>query len=391
MKKVVRILAVVVVLAVAAVALLRSGLFQKPDPNTLRLSGNIELTQVDIAFKSPGRITTLNLKEGSKVTKGQILAEIDRVSLSSQKDREQAGVEAAHAQLAQMITAIQFQRESIEGDLQLKRADLRSAEARLAELNAGTRTQEVQAARAQVDDLKTWLDQYKRDFDRAQILFKNEDISAAQYEQFRSKYESTAQSLRQAEQRLALLVEGPRKETIDAARAQVERAQAAIRLAEANRIELKRREQELAVRRAEIERAKAGVSIIASQLADTTIDSPIDGVVLVKSAEQGEIVAAGATIATIGDIEHPWLRAYIGEKDLGRVKLGTQVKLTNDSFPGKVYIGKITFISSEAEFTPKQIQTQDERVKLVYRIKVEVDNPNHELKSNMPVDAEIVL
>jgi HlyD family secretion protein len=391
MKKVVRILVVVVVLVVSAVALLRSGLFRKPDLNTLRLSGNIELTQVDIAFKSPGRITSLNIKEGSTVTKGQILAEIDRVSLSSQKDREQAGVEAAHAQLAQMITAIQFQRESIEGDLLLKRADLRSAEARLAELNAGTRSQEIQTARSQVDDLKTWLDQYKRDFDRAQILFKNEDISAAQYEQFRSKYQSTTQSLRQAEQRLALLVEGPRKETVEAARAQVERAQAAIRLAEANRIELKRREQELAVRRAEIERAKAGVSIIASQLADTTIDSPIDGVVLVKSAEQGEIVAAGATIATIGDIEHPWLRAYIGEKDLGRVKLGTQVKLTNDSFPGKVYIGKITFISSEAEFTPKQIQTQDERVKLVYRIKIEVDNPNHELKSNMPVDAEIVL
>ena len=391
MKKVVRILVVVLVLVVSAIALLRSGLFRKPDLNTLRLSGNIELTQVDIAFKSPGRITALNIKEGSTVTKGQILAEIDRVSLSSQKDREQAGVEAAHAQLAQMITAIQFQRESIECDLQLKRADLRSAEARLAELNAGTRSQEIKAARSQVDDLKTWLDQYKRDFDRAQILFKNEDISAAQYEQFRSKYESTTQSLRQAEQRLALLVEGPRKETVEAARAQVERAQAAIRLAEANRIELKRREQELAVRRAEIERAKAGVSIIASQLADTTIDSPIDGVVLVKSAEQGEIVAAGATIATIGDIEHPWLRAYIGEKDLGRVKLGTQVKLTNDSFPGKVYIGKITFISSEAEFTPKQIQTQQERVKLVYRVKIEVENPNRELKSNMPADAEILL
>ena len=391
MKKPVRILIVLAILITAAVVVFRSSLFREQDTNTLRLSGNIELTQVDIAFKAPGRITVLNVAEGSKVTKGQILAEIDRVSLSSQKDREQAGVESARAQLVQMMTAIQFQQESIEGDLQLKRADLRSAEAKLAELIAGTRPQEIQASRSQVEDLKTWLEQYKRDFDRAQVLFKNEDISAAQYEQFRSKYESTAQSLRQAEQRLGLLEEGPRKETIEAARAQVEKAQAAIRLAEANRIELKRREQELAVRRADIDRAKAGLSVINSQLADTTIDSPIDGVVLVKSAEQGEIVAAGAIVATIGDIEHPWLRAYIGEKDLGRVKLGTPVKLTNDSFPGKVYVGKITFISSEAEFTPKQIQTQDERVKLVYRIKIEVDNPNHELKSNMPVDAEIVL
>ena len=124
---------------------------------------------------------------------------------------------------------------------------------------------------------------------------------------------------------------------------------------------------------------------------DTTVSSPIDGVVMVKSAEAGEIVAAGAVIATIGDLRRPWLRAYVAERDLGRVKLGADVKLTTDSYPGKVYHGKITFIASEAEFTPKQIQTPDERVKLVYRIKIDVDNPQQELKANMPVDAEIVL
>ena len=94
---------------------------------------------------------------------------------------------------------------------------------------------------------------------------------------------------------------------------------------------------------------------------------------------------------TLGNLAKPWLRGYINEKDLGRVKLGTTVKVTTDSFPGKVYDGKITFIASEAEFTPKQIQTQEERVKLVYRIKIEIDNPNGELKSNMPADAEIPL
>jgi membrane fusion protein YbhG len=113
--------------------------------------------------------------------------------------------------------------------------------------------------------------------------------------------------------------------------------------------------------------------------------------VLVKSAEAGEVLAAGTTIATIGDLEHPWLRAYVGETDLGRVKLGQPVKLSTDSYPGKVYMGTISFISSEAEFTPKQIQTKEERVKLVYRIKVDVNNSSHELKNNMPVDAEIVL
>ena len=93
----------------------------------------------------------------------------------------------------------------------------------------------------------------------------------------------------------------------------------------------------------------------------------------------------------IGDVNHPWLRAYVGQNDLGRVKLGTKVNLSTDSYPGKTYSGQISFISSEAEFTPKQIQTKEERVKLVYRIKVEVDNSSHDLKNNMPVDAEIVL
>jgi HlyD family secretion protein len=103
------------------------------------------------------------------------------------------------------------------------------------------------------------------------------------------------------------------------------------------------------------------------------------------------VVAAGTTILTVGDVGHPWMRAYINEQDLGRVKLGAKAKVTTDSFPGKVYWGRVTFISSEAEFTPKQIQTKEERVKLVYRIKIEVENPNHELKSNMPAEAEIVL
>jgi len=119
------------------------------------------------------------------------------------------------------------------------------------------------------------------------------------------------------------------------------------------------------------------------------VTAPIDGVVLVKSAEVGEVLAAGTTVVTIGDIDHPWLRAYINETDLGRVKYGGPATLTSDSFAGKSYPGRISFISSDAEFTPKQIQTHEERVKLVYRIKIDVDNRSHDLKSNMPVDAEI--
>ncbi len=90
-------------------------------------------------------------------------------------------------------------------------------------------------------------------------------------------------------------------------------------------------------------------------------------------------------------MDHPWMRGYINERDLGRVKIGSRVNVTTDSFPDKIYDGRVSFVSSEAEFTPKQIQTEEERVKLVYRIKVEVDNPNQELKLNMPADGEITV
>jgi len=131
--------------------------------------------------------------------------------------------------------------------------------------------------------------------------------------------------------------------------------------------------------------------LIDTQLADTIAISPVDGVVLVKAADVGEVLAPGTTVVTVGDIDHPWLRGYVNETDLGKIKLGAKAKVTTDSYPGKVYQGRVTFISSEAEFTPKQIQTEQERVKLVYRIKIEMDNPRRELKSNMPADAEIVL
>ena len=203
------------------------------------------------------------------------------------------------------------------------------------------------------------------------------------------RLDSTAAVLRQADERLALVVEGPRKEDIEAARADVVRAEAALQASQANQFELKRREQDVLAHRADVSRARAQVAITDTQINDTVVTAPIDGVVLVKSAEVGEVLAAGTTVVTIGDIDHPWLRAYINETDLGRVKYGGPATLTTDSFPGKSYPGRISFISSDAEFTPKQIQTHEERVKLVYRIKIDVDNRGHDLKSNMPVDAEI--
>jgi HlyD family secretion protein len=233
-------------------------------------------------------------------------------------------------------------------------------------------------------------DQAKKDWERAQTLYKNDDISTSQYDQFHARFEGADANLKQVKEHAGMVQAGPRSETIESASAQVERARASLRVGQANAIESKRREQDIVARQGDIERAKAQIALIDSQMADTIAVSPINGMVLVKAADVGEILAPGTSVVTVGDIEHPWLRAYIREQDLGRVKIGDKVKVTTDSYRDKVYDGHISYISSEAEFTPKQIQTSEERVKLVYRVKIDVDNPRHELKSNMPADAEIV-
>ncbi len=374
----------------AGVYLWRTNYFAGPR-TAIQVSGNLELTLVDISFKTAGRMVELTVREGDAVKKGQVIARLDATQLEQQKARDLAAIAGAQSAYDQLKTAIEYQEATIDSDIAARQADQAQVQAHLDELLAGSRAQEIQQTDAAVNEARTQVEWSRAEWDRAQTLYRNQDISTSQFDQARTKFNAANAVLAQAEQRFALVKEGPRKEQIASVRAQLARAQAAIRTAEAVRIELRRKQQELGARRAEIDRARAQYGITVAQWADTTIASPIDGVVLTKSAEPGEVIAAGTTIVSIGDIDHPWLRAYVNETDLGRVKLGTQVKLMTDSYPGKSYIGTVSFIASEAEFTPKQIQTKEERVKMVYRIKVNVENTAHELKSNMPVDAEIPL
>lgn len=384
---------IVVILAALALA---AGIFffnknGKGSKNRILVSGNIELTEVNIAFKTSGRLVERSVDEGDAVKKGMVVARLDRDQLAAQRERETASLQLATAQLAQAETALAWQKQSLEAELEQRRADVASYEARLRELQNGARPEEIQEARAAVASAQAEQVRAGKDWDRAQTLHKNDDISTAQYDQYRSRWEASEAALKQVRERQALVIAGPRTEQIEAAAAQVQRARAALKAAEANRLEIRRREQELPMRRADIARARANLALIETQLADTVAVSPIDGIVLVKSAEPGEVLAAGTPVMTIGDIAHPWLRAYIPETDYGRIRLGSKVRITTDSYPDKAYEGRISFIASEAEFTPKQIQTQEERVKLVYRIKIDVANPHQELKSNMPADAVITL
>jgi len=386
-----KILIPIVLLAAAGAAVyaLRGG--GKAPEDRLVVSGNIELTEVDIAFKTAGRLIERTVNEGDSVQKGQVIARLDRDQLVAQRERESASVLSNETQLAQAQTAVELQRATLAADIETRRGDLAAAEARLAELKNGSRPQEKADAHAAVEAAAAELDRSKKDWDRAQTLYKNDDISTAQRDQYRRNWENAEAMSKSAKEREDLVLAGPRQEQIQAQQAQVERSRGALKMAEASAIELRRREQELATRRAEIVRTRANVTLIDSQLSDTIAASPCDGVVLVKSADVGEVLAPGTSVVTVGDIDHPWVRAYVNETDLGKVKIGAKVKVTTDSFKDKAFNGRISFISSQAEFTPKQIQTQQERVKLVYRIKIDVENPGRELKLNMPVDAEIPL
>jgi HlyD family secretion protein len=361
------------------------------DANRILLSGNIELDEVDIAFKVPGQLIERAVKEGDRVQRGQTVARLNRDSLLQQREQAVAALDMAKAQLAQAETGLRLQSATVPAELEGRKAELGASQARLRELKTGARPEEIEQARASVAATAAEAERARSDWERAQQLFKDDDISRAQFDAARARFEATQAALKEARERLRLVETGPREEVIEAQASQVERARAGVRIAEASSLEVERRRQEVAARRADVQRAQAHVDYIDTQLNDTIATSPVSGTVLVEAADPGEVIAAGTTVVTVGDLERPWLRGYVSERDLGRVRIAMPVKVSTDAYPGKVYNGRLTWISSEAEFTPKQIQTSEERLKLVYRIKVEVENPNGELKANMPADAELLL
>jgi len=320
-----------------------------------------------------------------------VIARLDRDQLVRQREREMASLQEAEATLAETKTGVDMSTQSSQADLDGRNADADNAESRLKELKNGSRPQEITQAAEATASAQAEYDRSKKDWERSQKLHADDDISTSQYDAAQRTFLSAEASLKQAKDHEALVKEGSRSEDIEQANAQVIRARAAIRGSQANALDIKRRQQDVMAKQADIERERAQIALIDAQLADTTAISPISGVVLVKSVDVGEVIAPGTAVVTVGDLDHPWLRAYIPETELGRVKLGAKVNVKTDSFPGRVFNGRVTFISSDAEFTPKQIQTTDERVKLVYRIKIEINNPQHELKSNMPADAEIAV
>jgi HlyD family secretion protein len=365
---------------VVAVAVAGALLWTRRATHVVRVSGTIEITDAEVSFKIPGRVIERAVDEGQTVKAGQLVARLDSAELAQEAASRRADAEAAKAALAELEAG------SRPEEIARAQAAALQAKAFLEEMLAGSRPQELAAAeaalrRAQAEEEKARLDRI-----RFEELYNQKIVSTERYDAARTAHESALERRNEAEEQFKLVREGPRQEQIAQARAAWQQAEEQYALVRKG----PRREQ-IDQARARYEQAKQALAVAETRLGYATLTSPLNGLVLSKNIEPGEYVAAGTPVVTVGDLEHPWVRAYIHETDIGRVKVGQKVRVTNDTFPGKVYDGRVTFIAQQAEFTPKNVQTQKERVKLVYRVKVEIDNPHMELKPGMPADAEILL
>jgi HlyD family secretion protein len=321
---------VIVVAALAAAGFyFYPRLTRKPAPRTeVVLSGNIEAHESLVSFKVPGRIIELPIEEGQQVQEGTLLARLEDADSMQRVRVDEATVGVRESNLALTL--------------------------------AGTREQEIRALGQSVADARADLEQKKTDNQRAANLFAKDELSAQDRDLAATALKRAQAMYESAQERYNEAVEGSRKEDI-------------------------------AIAQANLKQAKASLGLSRVDLGYTVLRAPLSGVITVRQAELGEVVSPGSPVVTLADLDHVWLRAYIAETDLGRVHFGEPATITTDTYPGKQYHGRISFISSSAEFTPKSVQTYKERVTLVYRIKIDIDNQNHELKPGMPADAHIDL
>ncbi|MFZ5832695.1 MAG: HlyD family secretion protein [Planctomycetota bacterium] len=346
----------------------------------LKTSGNIEIIDAEVSFKIAGRVDERLVDEGQMVEKGEVVARLDQTDLRWEVELRRAELAAAQAALAELQAGSRPEEKAAAA------AAREQAYYFLRELEAGSREQQISAARAAVSAAEVEKARLEAELRRAAQLLETRAVAKEQFDRAKAAYEVALERLGEAKANLSLAEEGTREQQIDQARAALAKATAQYDLVMAGP-----RKEAIEQAAARVEQAKAAVQLAETKLGYATLFSPLSGVVISKSIEPGEYVSPGTPVVTVGDLVNVWLRAYINETDLGRVKLGQKVDVTTDTYPDKVYQGRVSFISPQAEFTPKNVQTEKERVKLVYRIKIDIANPGLELKPGMPADAVILL
>jgi len=314
-------LAVIAVLAALATYLWRQHGANDPSA-ALSLSGNVDVHQVELGFRVSGRISAVKVQEGDKVSAGQVLAELDPVPFRTDVDSAQA--------------------------------DLAQAQAQLDKTRRGFRVEEVAQARATVAQREADLENARVTLKRQEQLVAAGLVTHQQIDDAQMRVQMTEAALAAAHGQLTLEMHGSRIEDIEA------------------------QEALLAAARARLEKAQTA-------LADATLLAPSSGIISVRARELGAIVQAGQTVYTLTLNDPVWIRAYVPQPRLGRIKPGMSVKVTIDSMPGKQYEGTVGFIAPEAEFTPKTVQTEQVRDDLVYRIRVIASDPDDVFRQGMPV------
>ncbi len=296
------------------------------NPNEIEASGNIESTNVIVSSRVNGEINKILYDEGQFVTEGDTVMKIDHETLQLQLDQAEAAVAGARAQL------------------QL--------------LRNGARKEDISQAEEGVKQAQVNYDLAKKDKERMDNLFQTTSISRNQYDNATAKFELAQAQLKSAKDNLAKLKNFARPEEIQQAVANLDRQAAAVK-------------------------------ILKKSINDSYVQSPINGVIVDKFFEKGETVTQMSSLFKVSDLRTVDLIIYVSEEELGKVKLGQEADVSVDAFPDKSYSGKVIYISPEAEFTPKNIQTKDERTKLVFAVKIRIDNPEYELKPGMPADAAV--
>ena len=328
-------------IALAAIAAsVAAGCRDAPPTDRVRASGHVEATEVRVAPEVGGRILELRVDEGSRVTVGDVIARLDTADTELALARARAERLVADAQVRLLLAGA-------------REEDIRQAAAQEA------------AARAELSAAKAELASAEVDFKRFDDLVKAGSGSEKQRDDARTGVEVGRERVRSGEERVRAARElwlrlkaGARKEEVEAGRARVAATDAQI-------------------------------AMLDKALRDAMVISPVTGIVTEKLVEQGEIVGARTTVAVITDIDHAWANVYISEPLVPRVRIGQAAQIFTDA-GGRVLEGRITYVSPKAEFTPRNVQTAEERSKLVYRLKIAVDNREGLLKPGMPIEAEIV-
>lgn len=322
------ILAAVLLLAVAAIAGSRWWSSRGESRDVLKVSGTVEATESRLGFQSAGRITEVRVREGDRVTRGAVLARLDTSEAEARRNQAVARIDAARSMLQELTT--------------------------------GSRHEEIAQAAANVEAARERCNDLHRDVARNRTLYNGGAISLEILQKSEAAAAVADAQLKQALEQQRLVKTGARRERIDAQRAQLRDAEAAL-------------------------------AAVDAFLANTVVSAPVSGIVTVRHHEPNETIAPGQPVVTLIDPDDRWVRVYIPENRLGSVHAGAPATIRSDTF-GRKYSGRISFIASEAEFTPKNVQTAEERVRLVYAVKVRISgDPAMELKPGMPVDVEIPL